>query len=562
MSLTVNAGVPTTLPEAYNTPFNTTLNVAAPGVLANDSANGGASLTAVLQTTVSHGALTLNANGSFTYVPTTGYNGPDSFTYLASNSVGAGNTVTVSVTVGVAAPTSLADSYSTAFNTALNVTAPGVLGNDNTNGGGAMTAAVVTSVTNGSLTLNANGSFTYTPSAGYAGPDSFTYRATNGSGAGNVATVSITVNAAVPTTVADSYSTPFNTPLNIAAPGVLANDAANGASMTAALVSNVAHGALALNANGGFTYTPTTGYSGADSFTYRATNSAGPGNTVTVSLTVDAVPAGPQPPSNFRITGMIGNTVSMAWTLPTTGPAPIALQLEGGLTPGSVLGVLPLGPTPGVTVALPTGSFFIRMRTITASGVSGPSNEITANINVPVAPSAPSNLLGLVNGNALALTWTPTFGGGAPSGAILDVSGPVSASLPLGNVETFTYPAVPAGTYTFSVRQTNATNTSAGSNAVTLTFPGACSGAPQAPRNFAAFNSGGVLNVIWDHPASGPAPTAYTLTVGGSFVGAFPVAGRSFVVPGVPPGTYTFSVTAANACGASAPTATQAVTFP
>ena len=269
----------------------------------------------------------------------------------------------------------------------------------------------------------------------------------------------------------------------------------------------------------------------------------------------------PQPPTNFRITGMSGNTVSMAWTMPTSGPAVAAIQLEGGPTPGSVLGAIPLGPTPAATVALPSGSFFIRLRSITAGGVSGPSNEIVVNVNVPAVPSAPANLLGLVNGPVLSLAWTPTFGGGAPAGAVLDVTGPVVASLPLGPAETFTYPAVPPGTYSFTVRQVNAAGSSAPSNAVSLTFPGACSGAPQSPRNFAAFNAGGVLNVMWDPPASGPAPASYTIVVGGSYVGALPMTTRSFTIP-PPPGTYTFAVTASNACGTSAPTATQTVSFP
>ena len=563
VSLTVSAGAPTAVADTYSTPLNTPLTVAAPGVLANDTTNGGGAMTAVLVSGPAHGVLTFNANGSFSYTPTTGYNGPDSFTYRGNNGVGNGNVVTVSITVGAAAPTAVADSYTTAFNTPLTVAAPGVLTNDNTNGGGSMSAALVTGVAHGTLSFNANGGFTYTPTTGYAGADSFTYRANNGVGNGNTVTVSITVNAAVPTTVADAYTTPFNTALSVAAPGVLANDSANGgASLTASLQTGVAHGTLALNANGSFSYTPATGYSGADSFTYRAVNSVGPGNTVTVSITVSpAPPVGPQPPSNFRITGMSGTTVSMAWTLPTSGPAVIALQLEGGPTPGSVIGALPLGATPAVTVALPTGSFFIRLRSITASGVSGPSNEIVAHVNVPVPPSAPSNLLGLVNGPVLSLAWTPTFGGGAPAGALLDVTGPVVATLPLGPAEMFTYPAVPPGTYTFSVRQANAAGSSGGSNAVTLTFPGACSGAPQAPRNFAAFNASGVLNVIWDPPASGPAPTTYTIVVGGSYVGALPMTTRSFTIP-PPPGTYTFAVTASNACGTSAPTATQTVSFP
>ena len=274
-----------------------------------------------------------------------------------------------------------------------------------------------------------------------------------------------------------------------------------------------------------------------------------------------ATPGSPQPPTNFRITGMSGNSVSMAWTMPTSGPAVAAIQLEGGPTPGSVLGAIPLGPTPAATVALPTGSFFIRLRSITAAGVSGPSNEIVANVNVPAVPSAPANLLGLVNGPVLSLAWTPTFSGGAPAGAVLDVTGPVVASLPLGPAETFTYPAVPPGTYSFTVRQVNAAGSSAPSNAVSLTFPGACSGAPQSPRNFAAFNAGGVLNVLWDPPASGPAPASYTIIVRGSYVGALPMTTRSFTIP-PPPGTYTFAVTASNACGTSAPTATQTVSFP
>ena len=76
-----------------------------------------------------------------------------------------------------------------------------------------------------------------------------------------------------------------------AAPGVLANDTdANGDPLTAVLNANVTHGSLTLNANGGFTYTPTAGYSGPDSFTYHANDGSADSNMVTVSLTVSAPP--------------------------------------------------------------------------------------------------------------------------------------------------------------------------------------------------------------------------------------------------------------------------------
>ena len=74
-----------------------------------------------------------------------------------------------------------------------------------------------------------------------------------------------------PTTVDDAHSTPLNTPLHVAAPGVLANDNSNGGgAMTASLVSNVSSGVLTLAANGGFAYTPNAGFAGTDTFTYRA----------------------------------------------------------------------------------------------------------------------------------------------------------------------------------------------------------------------------------------------------------------------------------------------------
>ena len=90
-----------------------------------------------------------------------------------------------------------------------------------------------------------------------------------------------------PVAVADAYYTPLNTAKVVAAPGVLGNDTdANSDPLTAVLVTNVSHGVLALAANGGFTYTPTNGYNGPDSFTYKANDGTADSNTVTVSLNV------------------------------------------------------------------------------------------------------------------------------------------------------------------------------------------------------------------------------------------------------------------------------------
>ncbi|PYM89211.1 MAG: hypothetical protein DME04_26985, partial [Candidatus Rokuibacteriota bacterium] len=69
----------------------------------------------------------------------------------------------------------------------------------------------------------------------------------------------------------DSFTTNEDTALIVAAPGVLGNDSdIDSATITAVVVANAAHGTLALNANGSFTYTPAANYNGPDSFTYRA----------------------------------------------------------------------------------------------------------------------------------------------------------------------------------------------------------------------------------------------------------------------------------------------------
>jgi hypothetical protein len=177
------------------------------------------------------------------------------------------------------------------------------------------------------------------------------------------------------------------------------------------------------------------------------------------------------------------------------------------------------------------------------------SNEIRIFVNTPTPPSSPTNLLGLVNGSSLALTWRNTFGGGAPASTVLDVSGSLSLSVPLGFTESFAFSGVPPGTYTFTVRSINAFGASSpGSNPVTLSFPGACSGVPETPADFVAYRVGRTIFVSWDTPAAGPAPSSYVVSVTGSFTGNASTSGRALSGT-VGPGTYSLTVAAVNSCG-------------
>jgi hypothetical protein len=129
-------------------------------------------------------------------------------------------------------PVSGNDSFNTAFNTTLTVNAPGVLGNDTDADGDALTASLRRAPANGLVDLRPDGSFTYTPRAGFTGADTFDYRASDGTGNGNDATVTINVGAApppppaeIPSTVSNSWLAfkKFTRPTRLRANKVLAN---------------------------------------------------------------------------------------------------------------------------------------------------------------------------------------------------------------------------------------------------------------------------------------------------------------------------------------------------
>jgi uncharacterized repeat protein (TIGR01451 family) len=277
--------------DSYTADEDVALTVPAPGVLANDSDIDGEALTALLVASPSHGTVSLNPNGSFTYTPAADYRGPDSFTYKASDGALDSPPATVSITVRPVndVPVANNDSYVTDEDTPLTVPAPGVLSNDSDIDDNRITVSLVTSPSHGTIALNQNGSFTYTPVADYHGPDSFTYKVNDGAMDSSAATVSIIVRPINDAPVAnnDSYTTDEDTALTVPAPGILSNDSdIDGNPLAAGLITNPAHGTIALNSDGSFTYTPVADYHGPDSLTYKVNDGAMDSSAATVSIIV------------------------------------------------------------------------------------------------------------------------------------------------------------------------------------------------------------------------------------------------------------------------------------
>ncbi|MFE7506640.1 LamG-like jellyroll fold domain-containing protein [Promicromonospora sp. NPDC057488] len=195
--------------DAYGTVEDKALEVAAPGLLANDTDLDGDDLTATGLTQPAHGDVVLSANGSFTYTPDSGFFGTDTFTYKASDgaATSAATTVTITVEEGEQPPVNTApvagnDAYAAVGGQPLTLPAPGVLANDTDEDGNVLTATAVTQPANGRVTLEADGSFTYVSDDGYSGKDVFTYKASDGAATSAPATVTITVKSPKVTAVA------------------------------------------------------------------------------------------------------------------------------------------------------------------------------------------------------------------------------------------------------------------------------------------------------------------------------------------------------------------------
>ena len=194
----------------------------------------------------------MNADGSFTYTPASNFNGADSFTYKANDGSADSDAATVAITVNAVddAPVASNDTFTINEDTSLNVSVPGVLANDSDAEGSSLSAVLVSGVSHGTLTLNGDGSFQYTPTADYDGSDSFTYKVSAGAVDSSVATVSITINgvADTPAAVDDHFSTDEDTVLDVPAAGVLANDTdADSDALTAILVTGPSHGTVTLS---------------------------------------------------------------------------------------------------------------------------------------------------------------------------------------------------------------------------------------------------------------------------------------------------------------------------
>lgn len=290
--------------------FGLKLQAISGNVLENDQDFGLGPLTVQTPALIppKNGDLELLADGSFTYFPRSGFYGSDSFVYVITNMQGATAQAVVSLEVvkDNQAPVALTNKYATAINNALEVKGLGLIGNDVDFDGDILVIKTtpVTNVQHGSLILNSDGTFSYTPNTDFVGEDSFEYELVDNKGGSSTASVSIKVQAVLtnipPVALSDSFETSEDIMLNVQSPGICANDSdimidtgnvVNDPSYYSqiSILEPTKNGTLMLTGEGSFQYMPNENYYGQDTFLYEITDLDGESAIASVVLNVTAI---------------------------------------------------------------------------------------------------------------------------------------------------------------------------------------------------------------------------------------------------------------------------------
>ncbi len=454
--LSTGGGSGNTAPTAQNVSVSTTHDQQAPVTLTGTD-TGTCELTFAIVTQPAHGTLGTPTNNvctagspntdtqSLTYTPTAGYVGGDSFTYTVNDGTSTSSAATVTVTVSDATPAAQGKSVSTAQDTPVDIT---LTATDADAGDCPLTLNVPSTTSHGSLALKTAAScstgttsavYTYTPSSGYNGPDSFQFTASDGIRTSTSATVSIGVGNVPPTANDASKTTNQDTPVSI----TLSGSDPETCNLTFA-VSSPAHGSLGSvstnpcssgNPNtdsASVTYTPDSGFTGSDSFTYTVSDGSNTSSPATVSITVNAVSQGGSATFNPTADAEVYSSSVNSNHGTTT-------SMKARLGDG--------------TSASPSYNDYLKFN---VQGISGTVQSVKLRLYVATAANVRVNVV-----NETDNTWTETgityANAPTPGGTVLGFANPATAG---AYVEFTLDPSSVSGNGTVSFVVLNTTNTS------------------------------------------------------------------------------------------------------
>jgi Endonuclease/Exonuclease/phosphatase family/Bacterial Ig domain len=349
---------------------------------------------------------TPNNFGAFEYTPDPGFTGTDSFTYTLFQGSEVADQATAHITVTESCSVvAFSDVYYTAFETPVTEQAPGFLTNDTVECQ-PVTASVSIVPTDGSVTAGPDGAFVYTPNPGFYKTDEFTYEIRDPNQL-LMATSVVTVVVDEPPCIAfdDSYSTTVDTPLNVGAPGVLANDSVCPDADSVQVAQQPAFGTVSLQSDGSFAYVPDPGFVGQDSFTYDLegldivtfTTVVLATATVLIDVTEPQATTTTVPLDTTTTTAVPPDTTSPPGTTTTTGPSSDTTT-TGPATPPTTPGPGPETPPPtspeaGFRIATFNASLNRAAEGDLVTDLSSPDDQQAANVAAILQHTRPDVVL-------------------------------------------------------------------------------------------------------------------------------------------------------------------------
>ena len=327
VSVAVTSVVVNGAPVAEAQSVTTDEDVATTIILTGSDVNGDA-LDFTLESQPSIGALS-GTPPNLTYTPNANLNGSDSFTFSVDDGLLTSSPATVDITINsVNDPPIAGDDVATTLEDTPIAIA--VLANDSDVEGDALSVVGVTNGAFGVASTDGN-IVTYFPGPDANGTDVLNYTLSDGSGTvtGTVSVTIIPVNDP-PNAVNDEFSVGEDGVLTVAAPGVLNNDVdVDGDALMVSIATAPAYGALLLDADGSFSYTPNANYFGSDSFTYTLDDGQGGVATGSAAITVDAVNDAPAISVDLSSQAVQYSDAIAAVTVTAT-------DIDSTLTPGSL----------------------------------------------------------------------------------------------------------------------------------------------------------------------------------------------------------------------------------
>ncbi len=378
------SAVPEPVVDYYETSRSKTLTILpVNGVLANDSPSE--STTAKIFLEPSHGNLTFGSNGALAYAPEAGFIGTDTFYYQTYNGYELSLPIPVTIQVINSAPQASSLSLNTNEDQALESSASLLNGASDADGD-TLDVIIIDQPSNGTLAIDSQGKFKYTPAENFHGADSFTYAISDGAQTSQIQTVALNVASV------DDAPVLALPALNLAVGGTLTltQDQLNsyitnieGSPVSLVLVSGPAHGSVSLSP---FSYTPSASYVGNDSFSVAITNGTSTSAPMTVNITVENHPPVITAPHYYFVSDQ------PALTSVQSGLAAFAHDAEGHpltfhvVTPPSV-GTLTLAANGSFTYAAPTG--YTGTVTFDAAANDGFANSQTVLVSMVFTAAPP-----------------------------------------------------------------------------------------------------------------------------------------------------------------------------